>query len=40
MVGKDHKVMAVMSSNDDKLTPDQHVDKSLEIVQKMKMAAN
>jgi len=24
-----------MSSNDDKLTPDQHVDKSLEIVQKI-----
>ena len=39
VVGKDHKVMAVMSSADDKLTPDQHVDKSLEMVQKMKMAA-
>jgi len=24
-----------MSSNDDKLTPDQHVDKSLDIVQKI-----
>ena len=35
VVGKDHKIVAVMSSNDDKLTPDQHVDKSLEIVQKL-----
>ncbi|HWY60833.1 MAG TPA: peroxiredoxin [Rhizomicrobium sp.] len=39
VVGKDHKVIAVMSSTDDKLTPDQHVDKSLEMVQKIKMAA-
>jgi len=39
VVGKDHEILAVMSSNDDKLTPDQHVDKSLEMVQKMKMAA-
>jgi peroxiredoxin Q/BCP len=39
VVGKDHKVIAVMSSTADKLTPDQHVDKSLEMVQKMKMAA-
>ena len=35
VVGKDHKVVAVMSSKDDKLTPDQHVDKSLTIVQKL-----
>jgi peroxiredoxin Q/BCP len=35
VIGKDHKIVAVMSSNDDKLTPDQHVDKSLDIVQKM-----
>lgn len=35
VIGKDHKIVAVMSSNDDKLTPDQHVDKSLEIVQKL-----
>ena len=40
VVGKDHKIMAVMSSTDDKLTPDQHVDKSLAMVEKMKMAAN
>ena len=40
VVGKDHKIVAVMSSNDDKLTPDQHVDKSLAMVQKIKMAAN
>ena len=35
VVGKDHKIIAVMSSNDDKLTPDQHVDKSLQIVQQI-----
>ena len=35
VVGKDRKIVAVMSSKDDKLTPDQHVDKSLAIVQKM-----
>jgi thioredoxin-dependent peroxiredoxin len=35
VIGKDHKIIAVMSSNDDKLTPDQHVDKSLDIVQKI-----
>jgi len=40
VVGKDHKILAVMSSADDKLSPDQHVDKSLEMVQKLKMAAN
>jgi thioredoxin-dependent peroxiredoxin len=32
VVGKDGKIIAVMSSKDDKLTPDQHVDKSLAIV--------
>jgi peroxiredoxin Q/BCP len=32
VVGKDHKVIAVMSSADDKLSPDQHVDKSLAII--------
>ena len=35
VVGKDHKIVAVMSSTDDKITPDQHVDKSLAIVQKL-----
>jgi thioredoxin-dependent peroxiredoxin len=35
VIGKDHKIIAVMSSADDKLTPDQHVDKSLDIVQKI-----
>jgi len=35
VIGKDHKIVSVMSSNDDKLTPDQHVDKSLAIVQKL-----
>ncbi len=32
VIGKDHKVIAVMSSKEDKLSPDQHVDKSLAIV--------
>jgi peroxiredoxin Q/BCP len=32
VVGKDGKIIAVMSSKDDKLSPDQHVDKSLAIV--------
>jgi peroxiredoxin Q/BCP len=35
VVGKDHKIVAVMSSTDDKISPDQHVDKSLAIVQKL-----
>jgi peroxiredoxin len=35
VVGKDHKIVAVMSSADDKISPDQHVDKSLAIVQKL-----
>ena len=39
VVGQDHKILAVMSSADDKLTPDQHVDKSLEMVQKIKVAS-
>jgi len=36
VIGKDHKILAVMSSTADKLTPDQHVDKSLAIVQQIK----
>jgi thioredoxin-dependent peroxiredoxin len=32
VVGKDHKIIAVMSSTADKLSPDQHVEKSLAIV--------
>ena len=32
VIGKDGKILATLSSKDDKLTPDQHVDKSLEIV--------
>ena len=35
VIGKDHKIAAVFSSNEDKLTPDQHVTKSLEMVQKL-----
>lgn len=36
VIGKDHKILASLSSKDDGLTPDQHVTKSLEIVQKLK----
>src|SRR5205823_26064 len=35
VIGKDHKVIATLSSADDKLSPDQHVQKALEIVQKL-----
>lgn len=36
VIGKDGKIVATLSSTDDKLTPDQHVDKSLAIVQQIK----
>jgi len=36
VVGKDHKIMAVMSSADDKIKPDEHVFKSLAMVEHMK----
>lgn len=32
VIGKDHKIVATLSSKDDGLAPDQHVMKSLEIV--------
>jgi peroxiredoxin len=35
VIGKDHKIIATFSSKDDNLTPDAHVAKSLEIVQKL-----
>ena len=35
VIGKDHKISATMSSADDKISPDQHVEKALEIVQKL-----
>jgi peroxiredoxin Q/BCP len=35
VIGKDHKVVATLSSADDKITPAQHVQKALEIVQKL-----
>jgi thioredoxin-dependent peroxiredoxin len=35
VIGKDHKIIATLSSADDKLSPDQHVTKALEIVQKL-----
>jgi thioredoxin-dependent peroxiredoxin len=36
VIGKDGKIIATFSSKDDKLAPDQHVEKSLEIVQQLK----
>src|SRR6202166_1565632 len=33
VIGKDHKIVAILSSADDKISPDQHVHKALEIVQ-------
>ena len=35
VIGKDHKIIATLSTNDDKLAPDQHVEKSLAIVQQL-----
>ena len=35
VIGKDHKVVATLSSSADKITPDQHVGKALEIVQQL-----
>jgi thioredoxin-dependent peroxiredoxin len=35
VIGTDHKIVATLSSKDDKLSPDQHVHKALEIVQQM-----
>jgi thioredoxin-dependent peroxiredoxin len=35
VVGKDHKILATFSSKDDNLTPDQHVEKSLAVVQQL-----
>src|SRR3984957_16905479 len=35
VIGKDHKIIATLSSKDDNLQPDQHVKKSLEIVQQL-----
>ena len=38
VIGKNGKIVATLSSKDDNLTPDQHVDKSLAIVQQIKTA--
>jgi thioredoxin-dependent peroxiredoxin len=35
VIGKDHKIIATFSSNEDKLSPDAHVEKSLAIVQQL-----
>ena len=38
VIGKDGKIVATFSSKDDGLSPDQHVNKSLAIVQQIKAA--
>jgi thioredoxin-dependent peroxiredoxin len=35
VIGKDHKIIATLSSKDDNLSPDAHVEKSLAIVQQL-----
>jgi peroxiredoxin Q/BCP len=35
VIGKDHKIVATLSSKDDGLSPDAHVEKSLVIVQQL-----
>lgn len=35
VIGKDHKIVATLSSNADHLTPDEHVKKSLDIVDQL-----
>jgi hypothetical protein len=36
VIGKDRKIVATLSSDNDGLTPDEHVEKSLAIAQKIK----
>ena len=38
VIGKNGKIVATLSSNEDGLSPDQHVEKSLAIAQKLKVA--
>ena len=38
VIGKDGKIAATLSSSEDGLSPDQHVEKSLAIAQKLKVA--
>ena len=35
VIGKDHKIIATLSSKEDKISPAEHVTKALEIVQKL-----
>jgi peroxiredoxin Q/BCP len=35
VVGRDHKIIAVFSSKEDKLSPNQHVERALAVVQKL-----
>ncbi len=35
VIGKDHKIIATLSSKDDKLSPGQHVERALAIVQQI-----
>ena len=35
VIGKGHKIVATLSSKEDKISPDQHVEKALAIVQQI-----
>jgi peroxiredoxin len=35
VISKDHKIVATLSSKEDKISPDQHVERALAIVQKL-----
>jgi peroxiredoxin len=35
VIGKNHKIIATLSAKDDKISPEQHVEKALAIVQKL-----
>jgi peroxiredoxin len=35
VIGKDHNIVATLSSKEDRISPDQHVEKALAIVQKL-----
>lgn len=38
VITSDHKIVSTLSSNDDKISPEDHVEKSLALVQQMKTA--
>jgi thioredoxin-dependent peroxiredoxin len=35
VIGQDHRIIATLSSTEEKISPDQHIAKALEIVQKL-----